>query len=163
VISPLLANIALHGMEDAVRVESSPAGKHGQQTRYPKLIRYADDLVVLSPTRAGIEQAQTLLTPWLAARGLALKPSKTRIVHPWEAVNGKAPALDFLGFNVRQYPVGRSHAGRHNGYRLGFKTLIRPSKQAVRRHYATIRQRVLQGRALPQKALIGQLNPLIRG
>jgi len=163
VISPLLANIALHGMEDAVRAESTPASTTGQSARYPKLIRYADDLVVLSPTRAGIEQAQTLLTSWLAIRGLALKPSKTRIVHTLEAVNGEAPGFDFLGFNVRQYPVGRSHAGRHNGHRLGFKTLIRPSQEAVRRHRATLRQQVRQGRALAQVALIGHLNPIIRG
>ncbi len=111
-------------------------------------------MVVLTATHTGIERAQALLTQWLATRGLAVNPSKTRIVHTLQA---------FLGLSVRQYSVGRSHSGRHNGKLLGVKTLIQPSKEAVRRHRATIRQVVIGGRTLPQKALIGRLNPLIRG
>jgi RNA-directed DNA polymerase len=45
-ISPLLANLALHGMEQAIREVYAP----GKDTPKPKLVRYADDLVVLFPS-----------------------------------------------------------------------------------------------------------------
>jgi len=158
-ISPLLANVALHGMEQAVKAGYAP----GKDTPKPKLVRYADDLVVLFPTGEGIEQAKGVLQRWLAEMGLALKPSKTRMGHTLEAMGGEPAGFDFLGFNVRQYRVGKYQSGRHNGKLLGFKTLIKPSKANVERHRQALRERVVKGKGLTQRMLIGQLNTRIRG
>jgi RNA-directed DNA polymerase len=119
-LSPLLANVALHGMAHAIQ-----QGYKGKDK--PRLVRYADDLVVLYRTREGIEQAKGILERWLKDLGLEMKPSKTRVVHTLEALEAEPPGFDFLGFEVRQYPVGKHHSGTQNGKRLGFKTLIRPS------------------------------------
>ncbi len=126
-ISPLLANVALHGMEQAVQVGYDCKGRDKPK---PKLVRYADDLVVFFPTREGIEQAKAVLETWLTGMGLEMKPSKTRLAHTLQALDEEPPGFDFLGFQVRQYPVGKDHSGKHNGKRLGFKTIIqRESKK----------------------------------
>ena len=95
--------------------------------------------------------------------GLEMKPSKTRVAHTLEALETEPPGFDFLGFEIRQYPVGKYHSGTLHGRRLGFKTLIQPSKEAIKRHREALRAVVLAGTGLSQAALIGQLNPKIRG
>jgi RNA-directed DNA polymerase len=65
------------------------------------------------------------LEGWLKDMGLEMKPSKTRIAHTLETLEAEPPGFDFLGFEIRQYPVGKHHSGKQNGKRLGFKTLIR--------------------------------------
>ncbi len=156
-ISPLLANVALHGMEQAVQEGYA----RGHPT--PTLIRYADDLVMFSPLREDIEQAKAVLQQWLAEMGLELKPSKTRVCHTLDPMEEHPAGFDFLGFTVRQFRVGASQSGRHNGKRLGFKTLIRPSTAAIKRHQPVLSHLVGTGQSLTQEALIGQLNPRIRG
>jgi RNA-directed DNA polymerase len=67
--------------------------------------------------------------------GLELKPSKTRIVHTLRKHGGRA-GFDFLGFTIRQHPVGKYHTGKDTrGRPLGFKTLIKPSTAKVVLHY----------------------------
>jgi RNA-directed DNA polymerase len=95
--------------------------------------------------------------------GLELKPSKTRIAHTLKQHNGVA-GFDFLGFNVRQFPVGKTHSGK-NTYKvlLGFKTLTQPSQEAIRRHSQVLRDEIRRHQNAPQAALIARLNPIIRG
>jgi RNA-directed DNA polymerase len=162
VASPLLANIALHGLEMAV-VAALPYRLSGgtKELWKPLVIRYADDFVVMHQDRATIEYLQQVVQTWLADMGLELKPSKTQIVHSSEG-------FDFLGFHVRQYTVGKTHSARRaqgKGRRqlLGCKTIIKPSKAAKLRHAAALRAIVQSHKALPQAALIRRLNPLIRG
>nr|WP_225938777.1 group II intron reverse transcriptase/maturase [Kovacikia minuta] len=148
-LSPLLANVALHGMETYV-------------TRYckgAKVVRYADDLVVMHPERKGIEQAQRLLSKWLQKMGLAFKPSKTRLCHTLKAVDGQV-GFDFLGFAIRQYRVSKYKSGRSM---KGYKTIIKPSKAAMQRHAQRLRGVIRNHKAAPQVALIDHLNPMIRG
>jgi RNA-directed DNA polymerase len=121
------------------------------------------NLVVTYPTREGIERARVALEEWLSGMGLTLKPSKTRITHTLDATEDEAPGFDFLGVHIQQFHVGRHQSGRCTGKLLGFKTLIRPSAQAIKRHRAAVRAVVKRGRALAQETLIGQLNPLIVG
>ena len=71
--------------------------------------------------------------------------------------------LNFLGFTIRQFPVGRTHTGRNHGKPLGFKTLIKPSKEAVQRHVQALRMIVQKSQVLTQEQLIGRLNPVIHG
>src|SRR6266496_5187340 len=120
--SPLLANIALQGMEEAVL--SKRNRKHVEQ---PILIRYADDYVVLHSDLEKLKQAEQKLIDWLADMGLHMNPKKTTITHTLTPYEGKV-GFDFLGFSVRQFPVGKTHTGKNTvGKPLGFKTIIRPS------------------------------------
>src|SRR5437867_11038451 len=165
VISPLLANVALHGLEAAVRAPY-PQQLKGHQTWKPVLIRYADDFVVLHENLAVIEEVKQLISDWMASMGLELKPSKTRITHIFHSHDDNR-GFDFLGWHVRQFPVGKTHSarrgnGRYATVRLGFKTLIRPSKDAQRRHYERICEIVDRHTAAPQAARIDHLNPMVR-
>ena len=143
VISPVLMNVALHGMEQAAGVRYIPTGGNAGTARpgSPVLIRYADDLLALCHSREQAEQVKARLAAWLAPRGLVFNEDKTRIVHLDDGV-------DFLGFNVRRYRG---------------KLLIKPSKAAVKRIRArlTAEMRALRGHNA-QMVLI-RLNPIIRG
>src|SRR5262249_6515418 len=95
--------------------------------------------------------------------GLALKPSKTRIGHTLHPVAGTT-GCDFLGFHIRQYPVGKSKTGTTgHGIPLGFKTHINPSSTAQGPPPRQLKQEVRPPRGPPQEVLITRLNPLIRG
>lgn len=165
VASPLLANVALHGLETAITT-SFPRYQliDGKRVHWqPQVIRYADDLVVLHPDKAAIERCQEIATEWLRGIGLELKPSKTRITHTLNPHEGNV-GFDFLGFTVRQHLVGAGSRRTAAGGRVrGFKTIITPSKEAQRRHLAAIRDVVQRHKGAPQAALIARLNPLIEG
>jgi RNA-directed DNA polymerase len=126
VISPLLANIALHGLETFI-LSQFPERKNGQSWK-PQFIRYADDFVVLHPDIEVIRQCQHLISEWLLALGLELKPSKTRIIHTLRPVEEQKPGFDFLGFNIRSYPSGKTNSGKNNGKLTGFQTIIKRSE-----------------------------------
>jgi len=105
------------------------------------------------------------MSEWLARVGLELKPSKTRITHTLNHHNGNV-GFDFLGFHIRQYRVGRTHSGKTSGRNpklLGYKTIIKPSKEALQRHYQAIQKIIDTHPITPQARLIGQLNPIIKG
>ncbi|MBD2672168.1 RNA-dependent DNA polymerase, partial [Arthrospira platensis FACHB-439] len=164
VISPILANIALLGMERLVKEMYPNKGTATQAN----LIRYADDFVVISKDLGIIEQCKTAISEWLKPVGLEIKPEKTRICHTLKSIeyNGKAekPGFDFLGFNIRQYPVGKYRTGKiQHGKPLGHKTHIKPSQKAVVAHTEVIKGVIKQFKTAPQSALINKLNPIIRG
>jgi len=157
-ISPLLANIALHGMEEVVQSK-----RNRKRQEQPILVRYADDLVLLHSDLEPLQQAEQKLVTWLAEIGLFMNPKKTRITHTLTPYEGNV-GFDFLGFAVRQFPVGKTHTGKNTyGKLLGFKTIIKPSKEAIRRHILTLNQRVKKLRSAPQWKLIKELNPIIWG
>jgi RNA-directed DNA polymerase len=157
VISPLLANIALHGMEEYV------LQKHKKGKEKPALIRYADDLVILHADKDVLEKAAEDVTEWLKGIGLAWNPKKTRITHTLTPYEGQV-GFDFLGCTVRQFPKGKRHTAKNtNGKPLGFKTIITPSREGVKRHIAETKKRIWQLRGLSQEILIKELNPIIRG
>lgn len=145
VISPLLANIALHGMEEALGVKYN---NRGDNTGSRAVVRYADDLVVFCQTREDAEKATLILNKWLGERGLTLSEEKTRIVHLEEG-------FDFLGFNIRHYAV--------NNTNTGWKLLIKPSQKSVQEIRDKLRQKWLKQNGQNVKAVIGNLNPIIRG
>lgn len=167
VISPLLANIALHGMIDSV-VNSFPNSRtiDGKPNRYyrPKIIRYADDFVVLANRPEVILEAQQLLKEWLKPVGLQLKPEKTRLCNTLSEWNGEEPGFDFLGFNIRHYPVSI-----HKGIKTGpggvkpYQINIKPAPKAIKRHYDACKEVIKQHKTAPQAVLIQKLNPIIRG
>lgn len=145
IISPLLANIALHGMEDALEIKYD---KRGQIIGNRILIRYADDFVCLCETQEDALLVIEQLKPWLSQRGLQLSEEKTRIVHITEG-------FDFLGFNIRHYKDVNSKTGE--------KLLIKPSNQAIKEIREKIRETWLKYKSNQVKELISRLNPIIRG
>jgi RNA-directed DNA polymerase len=161
VLSPLLMNVALHGLETAITM-AFPASKDGHRWR-PRVIRFADDLVVLHRDYHAIAQAQDIAACWLQEMGLTLKPSKTRIGHTLHPVEGLT-GFDFLGFHIRQYPVGQTKTGKTgHGIPLGFTTRIKPAKAAQHKHLHQMHEEVRHRRASSQEGLIHRLNPIIRG
>jgi RNA-directed DNA polymerase len=83
VISPVLLNIALHGMETAAGVRYHRTGLRAGATMAdsPVVVRYADDLVAMCVSREQAEAVKQRLAAWLAPRGLAFNEDKTRVVH----------------------------------------------------------------------------------
>lgn len=167
--SPLLCNIALHGLEtmlpSALRRAEKELGKQVLAERLT-VARYADDFVVLHSNLAVIQHCQNIISEWLAELGLELKDSKTRITHTLTPYQGHV-GFDFLGCTIRQYKVGKTHSGRYgNRYhstQLGFKTLITPSKTGLKRHLHHLKHVTHAHKAEPQHRLIHKLNPIIRG
>jgi RNA-directed DNA polymerase len=111
VISPLLLNVALHGLEEAAGVRYEASDPARTKRGCPALVVYADDMVALCHTRQQAEQVKACMAEWLAPRGLSFNEAKTRIVTLEDG-------FDFLGFTIRR------HAG---------KLITRPSKAAVKR------------------------------
>ena len=164
VLSPLLANIALHGLETHIRTHFPDRTRRnpeqpGRQLHWqPQVIIYADDLVVLHRDRSVIEHCRDLIQQWLAGIGLELSEHKTRIAHTLEKVEGEA-GFNFLGFEVRQYPASKYNTSRGRG----FKTLIKPSQEAIKRHWVKLSEMISHNKAAKQANLIGILNPVIAG
>ena len=154
VISPLLMNVALHGLEEEL-LKAYP------KRHKPAVIRFADDLVILHHDLDQLQQAKHQAQSWLSQIGLQLNPTKTYLAHTLKDFEGQA-GFEFLGFNIKQYHVGR-YKTRTNRGQAGFKTLIRPSKQAQKRHLAHLKQVIRDYRGSSQGGLIGKLNPIIRG
>jgi RNA-directed DNA polymerase len=144
VISPLILNITLHGMETAAGVRYFRRSRGGIETapEAPVLVRYADDLLVFCRTRQHAEQVKQQLAQWLRPRGLGFNQAKTQIVHLNQG-------CDFLGFNIRRYH--------------GKLPLIKPSDHAVRRIRERLRtemRALLGGNAA---AVLGTFTPIVRG
>jgi RNA-directed DNA polymerase len=145
VISPLLLNIALHGMETALDIKWS-------EKEYPHnkraIIKYADDIVVLCESQEDAHATKQILSTWLSQRGLSWSEEKTRIVTLEEGFN-------FLGFNIRRY--------KSKITKSGWKLLIKPSKEAVAKHRKRLKQewKALRGHNI--QAILRKLNPIIRG
>ncbi len=140
VISPLLANIALHGMEECLGIT--------EVSSTYRVVRYADDFVVACTTREDAEQAINKLTPWLAERGLELSKEKTRIVHIEDG-------FDFLGYNLRQYKAPRKQRG--------VTFLIKPNRDSVKKIRRRLRDEWATLNGHNAREVTKRLNPIIRG
>lgn len=141
VISPLLANIALDGMEALLsQVQQTTQIKKSRRKQYG-FIRYADDFIVTAKTRQEIEAIVPILTQWLSERGLELNSEKTQIVNIQTGFN-------FLGVTVRQF---KGHC------------LPKPQKDKVLAFLRGIRQWLKQHPAMTPESLIRHLNPKLKG
>ena len=143
IISPVLLNVALHGLEQAAGVRYQTGQKTSEvQKNSPVLVRYADDFVACCFTEQEAESVCEQLRGWLAIRGLSLNEDKTHIVHLTQG-------FDFLGWNFRRYP--------------GPKLLIKPSKAAIRKHRQRLADEMRRLRGSNAGAVIATLSPIIRG
>lgn len=141
IASPVLANMALDGLEDAVR---SALGRspNARQPAKAHVVRYADDFIVTGATRELLEhRVKPAVEEFLAARGLQLAPEKTLITHIFRG-------FDFLGQNVRKY---------------GDKLLIKPARKSVTSLLNKVREVLGKNKAATQAQVIMLLNPILRG
>jgi group II intron reverse transcriptase/maturase len=142
-VSPLLANIALHVLDQAWTASGWRLGT---------LVRYCDDFVVVCPTRERAEQARDLAADVLAGLGLRLHPDKTKIVCLRHGDEG----FDFLGFHHRMVESWK----RPDRYYLQKW----PSHRAMASIRAKIRERTPRRYAsLDLATVVGNLNPVLRG
>lgn len=176
VVSPLLANVALHGLEKHLNEfaktidmrRSDGRRQQGWQDKVQSLnfIRYADDFVLMHKDKKVILDGKKVIEKWLSEIGLELKPSKTRIAHtllPEESEDGNA-GFNFLGFHIRTFKVGYHSSFRlSTGKRPGIRTLITPTKEAYKKHQKKLRDTIKDKKIEGQAELIGKLNPIIRG
>lgn len=143
VISPLLLNIALQGMEAAAGVKYDYRGM--VKAGCPTVVTYADDFVALCHTREQAETVRDRLSVWLKERGLSLNQEKTRI--------GRIDAgFDFLSFTIRRYFVSG-----------GTKVLTKPSRDALTKIRRRNAQELRTLRGATPAEVIRTLNPIIRG
>jgi RNA-directed DNA polymerase len=133
IISPILANMALDGMEQVLK-EHVPGKK-------VHLVRFADDFLVTAEFEEIAIQCKQVIIGFLKERGLELSEEKTRIVH----IND---GFDFLGWNFRKFKG---------------KLLIRPSEKAIAAITDKLREIINSAKAWKQEDLIRKLNPVIRG
>lgn len=139
IISPILINYTLDGLEKIIPDKI-------------KIVRYADDLVVLANSKEELEEIIPKINEFLEERGLRLKPSKTKLI---EISTG----FDFLGFNFREYPSLRQRiSGRKQG-----TLLITPSKIKKVKFREKIRNLIKHSHTITSGKLITLLNPILRG
>nr|AAQ84048.1 maturase [Euglena myxocylindracea] len=182
IISPLLANIALHGMEEFCKnlIKDIPVSgstgilvKRAQRIDMLGFVRYADDFVIMHPDLDIILLIKDKIPEFLGSIGLELSPTKTRVTHTLEiqsetknvcsGLEGK-PGFNFLGFYIRSHKTRHSTACGPSGKNLGFRTLIIPSKEKRNSHQEKLHNIVLkEGKGIAQEILIKKLNPIIRG
>jgi RNA-directed DNA polymerase len=144
IISPVLANLTLDGLETLLKRHFPKEIWHHGKRHYPKvnLIRYADDFVITGESRELLEyQVKPILESFLAERGLSLSPEKT-------VITPVSDGFDFLGQNVRKY---------HG------KLLIKPSKKSVKSLLHRVRSLLKKHQMAKQEVVINVLNPIIRG
>lgn len=142
-VSPLMANIVLHVLDEAWSRQGHRLGT---------LVRYCDDFVVLAPTRARVVEAKARIEAVLEPLGLRLHPDKTRIACLAEGQEG----FVFLGFEHR---MRESRKGRGRWYLNRW-----PSPRAMASIRAKVKQRTARRFAsLPLEAVVESLNPVLRG
>ena len=152
-LSPLLANIALTGLEEYLNItyKAVKHDKNGDEyVTYAtkgnyRVVRYADDFVIFAKTKEEINEVRNILEPYLDERGLELAEDKTHITHTHEGFN-------FLGFNCRLYKS-------QNRY----KCLIKPSKESIKKAKEKISDIFYYCRGNSVDFLIDKLNPVIEG
>ena len=144
-ISPLLLNISMHGLEQALDIRYNNRGENQSKRG---LVRYADDLVAFCESNADAEEVTHILQEWLKERGLELSPEKTQISHLIEG-------FDFLGFTIRHY--------RSQNTRTGWKLLITPSKASVQKLKDKLRKTWYSSKGESITTTVWKLNPVIRG
>ena len=141
IISPVIANMVLDGIEAAAYASVGPT-KNARGRFQVNLDRYADDFLVTGISKEILaDKVLPAVRQFLAVRGLELSEEKTRITHIEDG-------FDFLGQNIRKYKG---------------KLLIKPANKSVKSLLEKVREIVKTNKSATQEGLIRQLNPVVRG
>jgi len=145
VISPLLANIYLHQMDQAFYED--PDGPH--QVASAELVRFADDFVIMA-RYMGPRILKWIEVTLEAKLGLTVNRDKTALVQ----MKQPGDTLDFLGFTIR---VSRDRFGRARHY---FN--VAPSRKSLDRVQDKIRRLTSSGHKRPLKTVVGEVHSALR-
>jgi RNA-directed DNA polymerase len=171
-ISPFLANIALHGLENHVAQCLSTWSKNGELPKGSTAsngltVRYVDDFVILYPHVEVLERVIAEVEKWLIPQGLKISKQKSTIRHTLKKYNGNDAGFSFLGFyfSHKECGVGKTSwvANKHSRTSLKYYLRQTPDKERVQTHIDNIRDIVKRMEKRPQEELIATLNPIIRG
>lgn len=173
IISPLLSNIALNGMEKAIgdwaenqrlyRPNGKPIDKKESRRKSVNFVRYADDFVVMNRDLAVIKECKVILNKFLSERGLELSEAKTKIVHTRMPHEGSKPGFEFLGFKIKHFDTTKHSAKNNRGQNIGFRLLIFPSIANRAKHFRTIDGILRRYKHARQSWIVRKLNPIIIG
>ena len=157
-ISPLLVNIAFHGLQK--RLNSYNNNRNNTINRQSLMfVRFVDDFVLMHPDKNVLENLKRVTQQFLETIGFELNLTKTRLIHTSESAGG----FTFVGFDVcqktRWVKMRQTYPKRQS--KQTFITLITPSKEAVDRHKQKIRDLIRRHRGASQKKLIQKLNHVI--
>lgn len=148
IISPILANMVLDGIQERLYNKYHVGNQTGRYSSYKSAqmkvnyTRYADDFIVTAATKEIALEIKEIIKEFLAVRGLELSEEKTLVTHVEEG-------FDFLGWTFRKF---------HN------KLIIRPSKDSIKKFVAEISNIIhKEGSSFTQDLLITHLNQKIRG
>jgi group II intron reverse transcriptase/maturase len=144
VLSPVLANIYLHEVDRQW---------HQQYVHLGRLLRYADDFVILCRRYREAQESQAVIQALLAQLSLRLHPEKTRLVDLYQGKQG----FDFLGFHFHKC-ASWQYRGRH--YCLSW-----PSTRAMRQIRQKVKTVTADWRRLPfpMASVVASLTPILRG
>ena len=151
IISPLLANIALDGMDRLFNGVTRYGDYKPPATRIGKdkgitVIRYADDFVVLAPSKEILESyVIPKIKDFLSQRGLSVNETKTSIKHSSESFN-------FLGFTTKLFESNNRRS-----------LITKPDKKRVQRYLSYIKSIISTNKQISTDDLIKHLNSIIRG
>jgi RNA-directed DNA polymerase len=171
-ISPLLANIALHGLEEHVKKCLATWSKNGELPKGSVVsngltVRYADDFVILYPHLETLKRLIMEVEKWLFPLGLKISTNKSSIRHTLNSYNGQDPGFTFLGFyfSHKKCGVGKTTwvANKNTRKPLGYYLSQKPDKKRVQEHIDNIRDIVKRMEKRSQKELIATINPIVRG
>ena len=170
-ISPLLANVALNGMENALQKlydkKRNIPGKKSLLHNQGKFTytRYADDFIMAHPNFELFLEGIDTIKEFLKDIGLEINEEKTSITVTNERINHNnyRVGFDFLGCHFRLY--NRKYKGTTNnrGKKKDFVLFVTPSKLNKLNHYNTLKKTVWSMKASRQEDLIKRINPIIRG
>jgi RNA-directed DNA polymerase len=173
VISPLLSNIALDGIEKRIgdwaetqslfRPNGKLVDKKKDRRKSIIFVRYADDFVVMNHNLDVIKKCKEIISEFLTERGLELSDAKTRIVHIRIPFEKNEPGFEFLGFKIKHFDTKKHSAKNNQGHNIGFRLLIFPSKNSRNKQFATIDHILHQHKTAKQSQIVRKLNPIIIG
>ena len=155
ILSPLLANIALSVLDEHFAEvwkswgsDSSRCRRHERGLATYRLVRYADDFVVMvSGTRQHADMLRDEVAGILSPMGLRLSEEKTTVVHIDEG-------FDFLGFRIQR----KTKAGSNK-----LVVYTWPSKKALASIMAKVKTISKQSTNQPLADLLRRLNMALRG
>lgn len=148
IISPLLSNIALNGIEEHIK-KANPLSKGISPGVH--VIRYADDMIITGKSQEIVLKNKELLSEFLKERGLELNEKKTLITHI-------KTGFDFLGFNIRRM---KWNAKLNKDTDQETVLIIKPSIKGIKKLKGSINKIIVMNK--PIRKIISELNPILRG
>jgi len=147
IISPMLCNVALNGMESTIKA----CGKIRKRiVPSIKVVRYADDVVITGKSRTILQKCQRKLSEFLKIRGLELNEQKTRITHIKEGI-------DFLGFHIKR--TAWSPQNQKNNQKDVL--IVSPSEKGTSNLKTKIKSIIEENKTFD--TIVEKINPVLRG